>query len=312
MIQVFHTVAAARAALGSCVVTIGKYDGMHLGHQKILHELKAEAGRLQVPTLVILSEPQPEEFFAGDAAPVRLNAFHDKVRFLGDFGIDAVFCFGFDKDTSTQAPEVFVREVLLRGLGMRSVVVGDDFRFGHNRTGSIATLQQLAQAGNFNVRPIAPCIESGERISSTLIRRYLQQGDCERASGCLGRPYSISGQVVEGRKLGRQLGFPTANLQLTSNRLPLTGIFVVEVLVAGTTYKAVASVGYNPTVSDGSQAALEVYLLDFDGDLYGSSLTVSFLHKLRDEQKFTGLEPLKQQISADVQDARTYFRSRQQ
>ncbi|MES2606808.1 MAG: bifunctional riboflavin kinase/FAD synthetase [Pseudomonadota bacterium] len=307
MIQVFHSVAAARTALGSCAITIGKYDGMHLGHQKILQELKVEALRLDVPTLVILSEPQPEEFFAGPAAPARLNAFHDKVRFLDQFGIDAVYCLGFDRETSAQLPDVFVSEVLQQGLGMRSIVVGDDFRFGYNRSGDISTLQRLAAAGNFTVKPVAPCVESGERISSTLIRRYLQQGDCEHANACLGRAYSISGKVIEGRKLGRQLGFPTANLQLANNKLPLMGIFVVEVLHGGTTYQGVASVGYNPTVSDASQASLEVYLLDFVGDLYGSILTASFLHKLRDEAKFASLELLQQQIAADVKDARTYF-----
>lgn len=307
MIQVFHSVSAARAVLGSCVVTIGKYDGMHLGHQKILQELKAEAARLGVPTLVILSEPQPEEFFAGPAAPVRLNAFHDKVRFLDQFGIDAVYCLGFDKETSAQLPDAFVTGILQQGLGMRSIVVGEDFRFGYNRSGDISTLQRLAVTGNFAVKPVAPCSESGERISSTLIRSYLQQGDCLRVQACLGRPYSISGKVVEGRKLGRQLGFPTANLQLANNKLPLMGIFVVEVLHGVTTYKGVASVGYNPTVSDGSQASLEIYLLDFEGDLYGSTLTASFLHKLRDEARFDNLELLQQQIAVDVQNARVYF-----
>lgn len=312
MIQVFHSVGAARTALGGCVVTIGKYDGMHLGHQKILDELKAEAKRLGVPALVILSEPQPEEFFAGDAAPVRLNAFHDKVRFLDEFGIDAVYCLGFDRATSLQSPAAFISEVLLQGLGMRSVVVGEDFRFGHNRSGNIATLQQMGQQARFDVRPVAPCAESGERISSTLIRQCLQHGDCARAAACLGRPYSISGIVVKGRQLGRQLGYPTANLQLQSNRLPLFGIFAVEVLYNDTILHGVASVGFNPTVSDGTQASLEVYLLDFDADIYDSTLTVSFLHKLRDEAKFDSLALLKTQIDTDVQDAQTWFRNRKQ
>jgi riboflavin kinase / FMN adenylyltransferase len=307
MIQVFHSVDAARQTLGSCVLTIGKYDGMHLGHQMILRALKAEAERLRIPTLVILSEPQPEEFFAGAAAPVRLNAFDDKVKFLDEFGIDAVFCLHFDAQTSGQAPADFVRQVLLQGLAMRSLVVGEDFRFGYQRSGSVATLQQLALAERFELIAVAPCIESAERVSSTLIRQYLQHGDCERVRVCLGRPYSITGKVIEGKRLGRELGFPTANLATSGNRLPLAGIFVVEVQHGAVMRRGVASAGYNPTVSGGERMSLEVFLLDFAGDLYGSTLTVGFLHKLRDEQHYATVPLLQQQIAKDVQAARDYF-----
>ena len=310
MIQVFHSVAAARNALGSCVVTIGKYDGMHLGHQIILKELKLEASRLKIPALVILSEPQPEEFFAGAAAPARLNAFHDKVAFLGGFGIDAVYCLHFNQETSRQMPEEFVTQTLA-GLGMRAIVVGEDFRFGRERMGSIATLQQLSKPVGFTVTTVPHCHDSDERISSTLIRNYLERGDCKRVQECLGRPYAISGKVVAGRKLGRQLGFPTANVQISSNKLPLSGVFVVEADDAGVVRQGVASIGYNPTVSDAKQASLEVFLLDFDGDLYDSVLTVNFLHKLRDEHKYSTLAELQQQMVLDVQDARKFFGARQ-
>lgn len=304
MLQVFHTTVSALAQLGNCAVTIGKYDGMHLGHQKILRELKAEAGRLGVPTLVILSEPQPEEFFAGSAAPPRLNHFADKVAFLDSFGIDAVYCLPFDGETSSQAAEHFVSHTLLEGLGMRAIVVGEDFRFGHNRSGSIETLQQLAVAAGFSVRAVEPCIDNDERISSTLIRQYLQQGDCGRVTECLGRAYAISGTVVRGKQLGRQLGYPTANIRLVSSKLALCGVFVVQAERAGVLLPGVASLGYNPTVSDDGQMSLEVFLLDFDGDLYGETIRVHFLQKLRDELKFSDLPQLQQQMAADVTAAR--------
>lgn len=307
MLQVFHTASAARSALGQCAVTIGKYDGMHLGHQKILRELKAEAARLNVPTLVMLSEPQPEEFFAGPAAPPRLNHFDDKIAFLDSFGIDAVFCLRFDAVTSRQPAEDFVASLLVAGLGMRSIVVGEDFRFGHNRGGSILTLEAMAPTQGFAVRAVEPCIDNDERISSTLIRQYLAQGDCERVAECLGRPYSISGRVISGKQLGRQIGYPTANIELVGNKPPLHGVFVVQVDHGGKLLPGVASFGYNPTVSDGRQATLEVFLLGFSGDLYGTTLKVLFLHKLRDELKLAGLPQLQQQIADDVRAASAFL-----
>jgi riboflavin kinase / FMN adenylyltransferase len=303
VIQVFHTPSAARVALGQCVLTIGKYDGMHLGHQKILGILQQEAARLGQPALVLLSEPQPEEFFAGAAAPARLNHFADKVRFLEQFGIDAVYCLNFDEAVSKQQPTQFVQELLCAGLGMQSIVVGEDFRFGHKRSGTIDTLRELGALHNFNVIAVAPCIAAEERISSTLIRQYLQEGNLQRVSEFLGRPYVISGQVCLGQQLGRQLGFPTANLALTSNKLPMTGIFVVEVFHNQKRYEGVASLGYNPTVSNDKQVKLEVYLFNFSGDLYGQTLSVNFLHKLRDELKFDSLDALCQQITRDVANA---------
>ena len=307
MIQVFHSVDAARTALGSCLLTIGKYDGIHLGHQLILQQLKSEAARRNLCTLVILSEPQPEEFFAGDAAPARLTAFHDKVAFLDAFGIAAVYCMRFDHATSSQLPEHFVKHTLLEGLGMQGIVVGEDFRFGQHRKGSIATLQQLAAAAGFSVTAVAPCLDGTERISSTMIRHYLEQGDCQRVYSCLGRPYAISGKVIEGKKLGRQLGYPTANVELHSNKLALSGVFVVEVQHDKVVRQGVANIGYNPTVTDAGPASLEVFLLDFAADLYGSVLTVKFLHKLRGELKFASLAELQQQMAIDVQGTRVFF-----
>jgi riboflavin kinase/FMN adenylyltransferase len=289
------------------VATIGKYDGMHLGHQRILDAVLAEGAQRKLPTLVILSEPQPEEFFAGTAAPPRLNHFQDKVDYLEDYGIDAVYRLRFDQALSRQSADTFVREFLAAGLGLRSLVVGDDFRFGMNRGGDITLLRSLGKQLGYEVSTVAPCIDAGERISSTLVRQCLAAGDCARATRLLGRPYSIGGTVIEGRKLGRTIGVPTANIALLTPTVPMTGIFAVRVSLPGNDLEGVASLGFNPTVDAGLPPSLEVHVLDFKGDLYGDQLRVHFLHKLRDEQKFAGLPQMQEQIQKDIAQARAIF-----
>jgi len=303
--QIFDAPAQARAALGHCVATIGKYDGMHLGHQRILAELRQHAAAQGLPTVVILSEPQPEEFFAPAAAPPRLLPFDDKVTFLATQGITAVLRMRFDTCLSELAAEDFVREFLVQALGMRVLVIGDDFRFGRQRVGDYALLQRLAPQLGFEVCSVAKCQLEGERVSSTLVRSYLQQGACDHVGRLLGRPYSMSGTVVQGRQLGRQLGVPTANVQLQMSSLPMTGVFAVNALLDGCTLPGVANLGYKPTVSPVPLPSLEVHLLDFTGDIYGRHLQVEFLHKLRDEMKFDGLPALQQQIARDLQEARS-------
>jgi riboflavin kinase/FMN adenylyltransferase len=305
--KILDSLTAARRWSPQCVATIGKYDGMHLGHQRILDALLAEASSRQLPSLVILSEPQPEEFFAGAAAPPRLNHFQDKVDFLEAYGVNAVYRLRFDEALSQQAAEMFVRDFLAAGLGLRSLVVGDDFRFGRNRTGDIALLRQLGNELGYGITTIAPCMDGGERISSTVVRQYLQAGDCARVTRLLGRPYSISGTVVEGRKLGRTIGVPTANIQLLTSGVPMTGIFAVKVSLPGNDLEGVASLGFNPTVEADLPPSLEVHVLDFKGDLYGEQLRVHFLRKLRDEQKFAGLPQMQEQIQKDIAQARAVF-----
>ncbi len=302
--KILDSLTAARRWSQNCVATIGKYDGMHLGHQRILDAVLADSKRRNLPSLVILSEPQPEEFFAGAAAPPRLNHFQDKVDFLEGYGVDAVYRLRFDQALSQQGAEAFVRDFLAAGLGLRNLVVGDDFRFGKNRGGDIALLRQLGSELGYDVGTVAPCIDAGERISSTLVRQCLASGDCARAMRLLGRPYSISGTVIEGRKLGRTIGVPTANIQLLTPGVPMTGIFAVKVSLPGNELEGVASLGFNPTVETGLPPSLEVHLLDFKGDLYGDQLRVHFLRKLRDEQKFAGLPQLQEQIQKDIAQAR--------
>jgi riboflavin kinase/FMN adenylyltransferase len=306
--QIFDSPAEAHRALGACVATIGKYDGMHLGHQRIVAELLLCARTKVLPAIVILSEPQPEEFFAPATAPARLTPFDDKVELLAELGVAAVLRMRFDASLSQLSAEAFIHDFLVRDLGMRALVIGDDFRFGKNRSGDFAMLQRLAGELHYEVRSVAKCQLGDERVSSTLVRQYLQQGDCGRVAELLGRPFSMSGAVVQGRQLGRQLGVPTANVQLQVAAVPMTGVFAVEVLLDGALLHGVANLGYKPTIGQDMAASLEVHLFDFAADIYGLRLQVRFMHKLRDERKFDGLDALKQQILQDLQAGRRALR----
>lgn len=302
--HIFESPEALQAALGPSAVTIGKYDGMHLGHQSILDALQEKAASRGLPTVVILSEPQPEEFFAPAAAPPRLNHFQDKVDFLAQRGIDAVLKLRFDEARSRQSAESFVRDFLVAALGARLLVIGDDFRFGRGRAGDFALLRNLAPQLGFEVSSVGKYCNGELRVSSTLVRDFLQAGDCAGAARLLGRPYSISGPVIRGRQLGRQLGAPTANVALLSGSLPMTGVFAVIADTGAQRFRAVANLGYRPTVSEEPEPSLEVHLLDTEADLYDRILRVHFMEKLRDEVKFASLEALKQQIALDIVEAR--------
>jgi riboflavin kinase / FMN adenylyltransferase len=309
--QVFDDLVAFGRCHDRCVATIGKYDGMHIGHQHILDQVKDLAAAHALPSLVILSEPQPEEFFAADRAPVRLNKFQDKVAFLQHYGIDVVYRLNFDEAMSRLAPETFVSDILAQGLGIRALVIGHDFRFGYRRTGDFNLLQAMGKSFDFDVYSQSAVYLENERVSSTLLRETLQAGNCEKVQRLLGRPYSISGEVIRGRQLGRQLGVPTANLAITVKALPLHGIFLAQVSCSQGCFNAIASVGYNPTVEAIASPRLEVHLFDFDGDLYGETITVSFLGKLREELKFKDISELSQQMQLDLAQARAYFASGQ-
>lgn len=303
--SVYSDLATFRADHDRCVATIGKYDGLHIGHQHVLNVLCTIARKLNLPAVVILSEPHPEEFFAGaDAAP-RLSQFADKVDFLLDYGIDAIFRMTFDQTLCELSADEFVRQYLVDGLGVQTLIVGDDFRFGKNRCGDIPLLQEKGRQYAFDVVCEPSCELDGERVSSTLVREYLQRGDCEKVRALLGRYYSIGGTVIAGKKLGRELGTPTANIALQFSKLPLQGIFSVLVKHGDRILPGVASIGFNPTVDDSGIPRLEVYIFDFDEDIYGEHLRVSFVKKLRDELVFPDLDALRQQISRDIEQARS-------
>lgn len=296
-----------KPALRGCVATIGNFDGVHRGHQAILQRLRERAAELQLPSCVVIFEPQPREFFAPDNAPVRLSRLRDKLELLAAAGVDRVLCLAFNRRLRELSAADFVRTVLVEGLGVQHLEVGDDFRFGCDRAGDFSFLEQAGKQFGFSVEDAITIELDGERVSSTRVRNAAQVADFALAEQLLGRPFSISGRVLHGQKLGRQLGTPTANVQLKRRRAPLNGVYLVSVELDGRVQPGVANIGMRPTVAGDGRAHLEVHLLDFAGDLYGRRLTVVFHQKLRDEQRFASLEALKAAIDADIASARAYW-----
>jgi riboflavin kinase/FMN adenylyltransferase len=281
-------------------VTIGNFDGVHRGHRALLDHVNARARELDIGSCVLTFEPHPREFFAPEAAPPRLTRLRDKLELLAAAGVGRVHVARFGARLASLSAGEFIDTILVRGLQARALVVGRDFRFGKARGGDVAALR----AAGLDVEAL-PDVVDGERISSSGVRAALQAGDLRRAERLLGHSYVISGRVVRGAGLGRQLGWPTANIPLP-RRPALSGIFVVHVEGHG---RGVASLGLRPTVNPLPSPLLEVHLLDVERDLYGRRLQVRFLEKLRDEEKYDGLEPLKAAISSDVRRAREYFES---
>lgn len=290
------------------VVTIGNFDGVHLGHQAILAALREAGARLGLPDTVMIFEPQPQEFFQGEAAPARLMHWRDKVDALATAGVARVLCVRFDERFRALTAQQFIDRLLVQGLGCRHLVIGDDFRFGCDRSGDFALLQAAGQEQGFAVQG-TPTIEVGEqRISSTRIRAALRVGDFALAERLLGRPYGVSGHVVHGDKIGRTLGVPTANVLAQRQVSPLKGIYAVTVRNAATglTAHGACSVGKRPTVN-GLDERFETYLLDFEGDIYGHRIHIDFHYKIRDELKFNSLEELKVVMRGDIAETRRFF-----
>ena len=299
---------AAAAAKSPVALTIGNFDGVHLGHRAMLDELARAAQRLNVPSCVMIFEPQPREFFAPDKAPARLTSLRDKLELLRACGVNHVHVCRFNYAFAQIAAQDFIERVLVRGLGVRWLQVGDDFRFGARRAGDFVMLKQHAPRLGYEVQSLPSVMVEGIRVSSTAVRDTLANGDMARTARLLGRNYSISGRVVRGDQLGRKLGFPTANVQMKHNRAPVQGIFAVEVHGASNTVlRGAASLGVRPTVKTQGAAVLEVYLFDFNEEIYGRHVKVDFLYKLRDEEKYVDLETLKRQIALDVEHCKDYF-----
>lgn len=297
------------AATTPVALTIGNFDGVHLGHQAMLAELKRAAGRLGLPACVMTFEPHPREFFAPDQAPTRLTSPREKLELLAACGVDRVHICRFNYRLAQTTAEDFIERIIARGLAARWVLVGDDFRFGARRAGSLVMLKQAGPRFGFEVAALSSVTLDDERVSSTALREALAAGELARAQRLLGRAYSISGRVVAGDGLGRKLGFPTANVQMKHNRPPLTGIFAVRLHgAAASPLEAVASLGVRPTVKHKGAPVLEVHVPDFDADLYRRHVRVEFLHKLRDEEKYADLATLTRQIALDVENTKTYFR----
>ncbi|PLX73662.1 MAG: bifunctional riboflavin kinase/FAD synthetase [Azoarcus sp.] len=292
----------------ACVLTIGNFDGLHRGHQALLKQLTDKAGALGVPAVVLTFEPHPREYFAPDKAPARLASLREKLQLLATSGVDRVHVCRFDARFSTQSASSFIEDVLVKGLAVRHLFIGDDFRFGAGRKGDFAMLQAAGRDFGFGVESMPTLAVAGERASSSAVRSALAGGDLEHAAQLLGRPYSIAGRVVHGDKIGRQLGFPTLNIQLKHRRPPLSGVFAVSVEgLEGGRLAGVANVGVRPTATDAGRARLEVHLLNWSGDCYGAHPRIHFLLKIRDEMKFASLDELKTQIARDADTARDWF-----
>lgn len=292
------------------VATIGNFDGVHLGHQAVLQQLTDRARDLACPPTAIIFEPQPAEFFGQRSAPPRLTPLRDKVEALGRYGVERVLCVNFNRRFASFSPDRFIQALLVNGLGVRHLVVGEDFRFGFRRQGGFEDLVAAGDEYGFEVQRMPEVTLDGHRVSSSWIRECLTEGDMETAERLLGRPYRISGRVVRGDERGRTIGFPTANILLKHRAISLKGVFAVEVFGVGDRpLEGVANLGVRPTIG-GTRTVLEVHLLDFVGDIYHQHLKVDFLSRLRDEQRFDSLEMLTEQINRDVEQARAFFESR--
>ncbi len=291
------------------VVTIGSFDGVHLGHQLILQQVCEQAKALALPSLAMVFEPQPHEFFAGDKAPARLMRLREKVMALFAAGVDRVFCLPFNRRFSQQTAQAFIQQVLVDALGTRYLVVGDDFRFGAQREGDYRQLLTAGISHGFTVTDTRTYVMDGARVSSTRIRQLLRQSRFVDAAALLGRPYTISGRVVKGSQLGRTLGAPTANVHLHRYCSPLSGVFAVDVMLGGESAAGIANVGVRPTLGGDRKPLLEVHLFNRNDNLYGQDIIVAFKHKLREEQRFDNLEKLKQQIQWDIEQAKVFFNS---
>lgn len=296
-----------------CALTIGNFDGVHLGHQALLARVREAAGRLGLDAAVMTFEPHPREFFAHLAgkpenAPARIANLRDKLQSLTDAGIDRVVVEHFGSHFAALSPQDFIEKILVQGLHVRWLMVGDDFCFGARRAGNLETLIEAGRKFGFEVHSMPTVTNAGVRISSSAVRAALAEGDFVLARQLLGHAYSISGHVVHGKKLGRTIGFPTLNMRVGHKRPALSGIFVVQVHgLAEQPIPAVASLGVRPTVDDSGRVLLETHLLDFKGDCYGKLLRVEFLEKLRDEEKYIDLPTLTAAIARDVDNARAWF-----
>jgi riboflavin kinase / FMN adenylyltransferase len=297
------THGSLQSARGRCALTIGNFDGVHRGHRALIDRVTAKARELGLTSCVLIFEPHPREFFAGAAAPARITRLRDKLELLRSAGVQRVHVARFDARFAALSAQRFIDDMLVRGLATRWLLVGRDFRFGERRAGGYAALQAATARHGFTLEAMPDVEHAGERVSSSAVRAALKAGDLHGAERLLGHPYTISGRVAHGAKLGRSLGFPTANIVLR-RAPPLGGIFVVEVEGLG---HGVASVGRRPTINPVAIPLLEVHLFDWDRELYGEHLCVRFLEKLRDEEKYDGPEALRDAIARDAHRARAYF-----
>ncbi|MDM8545940.1 bifunctional riboflavin kinase/FAD synthetase [Candidatus Venteria ishoeyi] len=305
--EVIRSLAQLRTRHQGCVATIGNFDGVHLGHQSVFRDLKIEAKRLQLPSVVISFEPQPQEFFTPEKAPPRLTRLREKVLALRHFALDRMLCLRFNQYLAGLEPNDFIHQVIMEGLGVKYLIVGDDFRFGYRRAGDFSLLQTVGEHHGFQVHAMKTFLLDGERVSSTRVRQAMTTSNMAEVHRLLGRYYTLCGRIAHGRALGRTLNFPTANICLHRKVSPLRGVFAVRVKGLQTqALPGVANIGYRPTVENSDvKPLLEVHLFDFNQDIYGAYVEVEIIEQLRDEVKFDSLDALQAQISIDVEQARS-------
>ena len=305
--ELIRNLGDLRSRHHDCVATIGNFDGFHLGHQAVLKQLRSQADDLNLPVTVMVFEPQPMEFFDPNNAPSRLTRWREKYQLLREHGVDRMICVRFDAQLAALSAEDFVVDLLLKEVGARHLLIGDDFRFGQGRKGDFDLLCYMGQKYDFDVERSDTFLIDNERVSSSRIRTAVETGELDRAARLLGRHYSISGRVSHGNKQGRELGFPTANIELRRMKTALKGIFVANVMIEDQAdHPSVAYIGTKPTLG-GTRSLLEAHLFDYSGDLYGKYIKVEFLKKLRDDKKFDSFEILKEQIAVDAKMAKEYF-----
>jgi riboflavin kinase/FMN adenylyltransferase len=290
--------------LKNTTVTIGNFDGVHLGHQALFRKVTGWAERLGGKSVVMTFDPHPLEILAPDKKPSTLTPHKDKLKLIASHGIDVTLIVPFSREFAAISAQDFVKKILVDRLDVKAVVVGHDYRFGRGRKGDIEFLRQMGEEYGFEVEAVSGISQEGTVVSSTLIRRLIRDGDLRRAGDLLGRPYEVEGTVVRGRdRGGRLLGFPTANIRMTDQARPKTGVYAVWAEVDGRRLPGAANLGWNPTFGDTEQS-LEVHVLDFDGDLYGKPIRVLFVERLRGEKRFDGVDQLIAQIHADCARAR--------
>ncbi|GIU27287.1 bifunctional riboflavin kinase/FAD synthetase [Shewanella sp. MBTL60-007] len=292
-----------------CVLTIGNFDGVHRGHAEVINRLVKKAQHLGLPAVVMTFEPQPRELFQGENAPARLSLLRDKLVLLDELKIERLLCVNFNKKFSSFTAEDFIEQLLVKALGVKYLVVGDDFCFGKMRQGNFEMLRKAGEKYGFAVVSTQSFVLGDKRVSSTEVRLQLAKGNLEQARRLLGHPFILSGKVAHGEKIGRTIGFPTANIALKRKVSPVRGVFAVKLYWDNSDiYEGVANVGFRPTVN-GQVCQLEVHLFDFDGDLYGKSVEVELVAKIRDEQPFGSLDALKKQIKYDADRAKALLGS---
>lgn len=291
-----------------CVLTIGNFDGVHLGHQQVIKKLAQKGQEMSLPVVAMVFEPQPLEYFLGENAPSRLMRLREKAIQFAQLPVDNLLILRFNQKFSNYDAEDFIKEVLINTLNVKHLVVGDDFHFGKARRGNFAMLKEKGKEYGFNVEATDSFLVSGHRVSSTLIRDALGDGELAMAKLLLGRSYSVCGRVAHGHKRGRTIGFPTANIQMFRKNTPIEGVYAVTMTGVGEReLPGVANVGTRPTVDGGSKVILETHLFDFDKEIYGHYVEVHFKEKIRNEIRFQSLDELKQQIDKDVIVAKKFF-----